>query len=428
MVLIAAAVTAILCWKIIPGSSVDRAVFAGMIRIFDKPPFFISGHGSHASPWKLQTDVEKSPADSHPQPAIVSLGDDLEGFFQSSPVSPIDLAVILSNFQRLGVKKAATAAVLAWDAPDPIGLVALDKAIGRFESLVMAAPLSRGAVPELIPPAFRRASIAIDAIHGDAALLPVVNRIPLPGIILGGENTLAGFQALESEPGNGSVPLIARWNDRIVLAFPLLTVIQQLDLTVDGIEIQIGESIKLGPIGPIIPIDSYGRMAVPLKAASPHPMISAETLIDGDEQLLPFQSAGSVILRDERSLAEPGTRRFSEQLPAVIFTITSGEALGLASDYPRFPAYLELVLLFSLILVLIAICTLPPKPRSLAFLIVATDCLLAQAVAAGYAHLWLPGIPALAATLAAFVFSYGKNIVAEFRALFLAPQPLNFQP
>jgi hypothetical protein len=426
LVLIAAAVIAIFCWKIIPGTIVDRVVFTGIAHIFENPPFYISGNSSHASPWKLQSEAEKS--DSLQPPVIVSLGDDLEGFFQSSPASPIDLAVILSNFQRLGVKKAATAAVLAWDAPDPIGLAALDKAIGGFESVVMAAPLSRGAVPEPMQPAFRRASIAIDIIHGDTALLPVVNRIPLPGIIFGGENTLAGFQALESEPDAEFVQLIARWNDRAVFAFPLLAALQQLDLTVDGVEIQMGKSIRLGPLGPIIPMDSYGRMALPLEPASPLPIIPAETLIDRIEPLLSSQAIEPVILRDDRSLAEAGTRRFSEQLPAVMVTITSAAALSPARDYPRIPIYLELMSLFVLVLLLAAICTLPASPRNLACLIIATNCLVVQAVAAGYAHLWLPGIPALAATLSAFLFSYGKNIVTKFRALFLAPQSLNFQP
>ena len=169
-------------------------------------------------------------------------------------------------------------------------------------------------------------------------------------------------------------------------------------------------------------------MALPLKTASPLPIIPAETLIDRSETLFSSQAIEPVILRDDRSLAESGTRNFSEQLPAVTFTITSGAALSPARDYPRIPIYLELVLLFILILLLAAICTLPASPRNMAFLIIATDCIFIQAVAAGYAHLWLPGIPALAATLSAFLFSYGKNIVAKFRALFLAPQPLNFQP
>lgn len=409
IVLAAAVATAIGCWEFVPGTRVDRWAFNGIARSFASPPFFITGNGSHTSPWKLQTSAEKNLADSDQPPVIVALGDDLEGVFQSSPASPIDLAVILSNFQRLGAKRAASAAVLAWDAPDAIGLAALDKAIGRFDTFVMAAPLSRGAVPETMPPAFRRASIALDVIQGDTALLPAVNRIPLPGIILGGENTVAGFQTLESEPSTELVQLIARWNDRVVVSFPLLTVLQHLNLTVDGIDIQMGQFIKLGASGPIVPIDRYGRMPLPLKPISPHSIIPAESLIDRSENLLPTASAGPLVLRDERSQAESGTRSFSEHLPAVIAMIHSGITLTPAREYLRIPAYLELAVLSILILIITAICTLPAKPRNLAFLIIVTDCIAFQAVFAGYSHLWLPGIPALATTLSAILFSYGKK-------------------
>ena len=329
-VLLAAAATATVAWLWLPGTALDRAAFSAVARGFANPPFFISGNGSHAGPWKLRTFVSHAKPDSRQSPVIVSLGDDPEGVFQSSPPSPIDLAVILANFQRLGAKKAATAAVLAWDAPDPIGLTALDKAISRFDSLVMAAPLSRGAVPEPMPPAFRRASIARDKVHGDVSSLPVVNRIPIPGIILGKENTLAGFQLLESEPATDFPPLLARWEDRIVFSFPLLTVLQGLELPLDGIEIRPGQFLKLSPDGPILPIDQYGRLTIPLKPLAPGAEIPAEALIDGGDELFPKQAPGSVILRDLRSAAEPATRAYSRQLPALIATITSA---GLAPEH-----------------------------------------------------------------------------------------------
>ena len=165
--LLGAVATAFLAWMWLPGTAIDRVAFTAVARGFANPPFFIAGNGSHASPWKLRTFAAKNLTDKRQAPVIVSLGDDPDGFFQSSPPSPIDLAVILSNFQRLGAHQAATAVVLAWESPDPIGLAALDKALSRFDSLVMAAPLARGAVPEQIPPAFRKASVPLETLRGD---------------------------------------------------------------------------------------------------------------------------------------------------------------------------------------------------------------------------------------------------------------------
>jgi hypothetical protein len=393
---------------ILPGTAIDRAAFATVIRGFSNPPFFISGNGSQTNPWKLRTFTPQGRTESHKTPVIVSLGDDSEGFFQSSPPSPIDLAVIFNNFQRLGAKKAASAAVLAWDAPDPIGLMALDKAINRFDVLIMTAPLSRGAVPEPIPPAFRKASLSLDFIHGDASGLPIVNRIPLPGIILGRGNTLAGFQTLDSEPVTGFTPLMARWEDRIVFAFPLLIALQQLNLPLDGLEIRIGEYIKLSPDGPVVPIDRYGRLAVPVKSASPHVKIPAESLIDGGEGLIPKQAPEPIILRDDRSASEPSTREFSRNLPAIIAAISSDTALAPARAYPRLSTGRELVLLSVLVIALSAIGGLPQFARNITFLSTAAICIAIQCIAAGTSELWLPGLPALAAVLGAVLLSLGS--------------------
>lgn len=393
---------AVVCWLVLPGSALDRTVFSLVSRGFANPPFFISGNGGHASPWSLRTFTSYGKPDKRQAPVIVSLGDDLEGFFQSNPPSPIDLAVILTNFQRLGATKAATAGILAWDDPDPIGLAALDKALGGFDSLVMAAPLSRGAVPEPMPPVFRKASVSLKSVHGDASALPIVNRIPLAGIILGGDHTLAGFQSLDSESDSGPAPLLARWEDRVVFSFALLTVLQRLDAVVDGMEIRMGEYLKLSPNGPTVPIDRFGRLTLPPKPVSPYAEISAEELIDGGDELFPKKAPEPVILRDDRSAAEPATRAFSKNLPAVIAAIASDTGLAPARDFPRLAAHFELAGLALVVGLLTAFSGFPVFSRNIGFLTIVTACLAAQLITAGFSALWLPGLPALAAVVGAF--------------------------
>ena len=397
-----AALAASACWLLLPGTAIDRAAFSLMARGFANPPFFITGEGSRKSPWKLRTFSSKPRLDPKRAPLIVALGDDVDGVFQTSPPSPIDLAVILSNFQRLGAKKAATAAVLAWDAPDPIGLAALDKTLGRFDSLVMAAPLGRGAVAEPMPPAFRNASVPAGNARGDITLLPVVNRVPLRGVILGGENTLAGFQALDSERAARFPPLLARWEDRVVFAFPLLAAMQGLDLPLDGIEIRLGEYLKLGPQGPVVPLDRFGRLAARLGHVTPFAEIPAAALIDGGDDLFPKQAPQPVILRDDQSVAEPATRTFSQRLAAAIAAITSDTGLAPARAFKRFTVSQEIVLLALLITALKLVSLLPVFRRNIGFLLLAGFCVASQTIAAS-SSVWLPTLPALAAIATAFV-------------------------
>lgn len=424
-VLLVSAAAAIAGWIYIPGKTLDRLAFTTVARGFANPPFFITGNGSHACPWKLRTFAAQGRPDTRQAPVLVSLGDDVDGFFQSSPPSPIDMAVILTNFQRLGARKAATAGVLAWDAPDPIGLAALDKALSRFDSLVMAAPLSRGAVPEPMPPSFRMASVPLESIHGDPSWLPSVNRIPLSSVILGRENTLTGFQVLDSEPRTLFAPLLAKWEDRVVFAFPLLTVLQRLDLTPDKVEIRLGEYLKLGPHGPTVPLDRCGRLAMALRPVSPYAEIPAELLIDGGDELFPAQAPEPVILRDDRSAAEPATRSFSKNLPAMIAAIASDTGLAPARDYCRLQAKWELLALIFVALGLAAVCQLPAFARNIGFLTIATICLAAQSIAAASAMLWLPGLSALVAACCGCVVAlmYGAPSVASAEKA-LEPEPV----
>jgi hypothetical protein len=395
-----AALAASACWIFLPGSAIDRAAFSLAARGFANPPFFITGEGSRKSPWKLRTFASKPRSDPKRAPLIVALGDDVEGVFQSSPPSPIDLAVILSNFQRLGAKKAATAAVLAWDAPDVIGLAALDKTLGRFDSLVMAAPLGRGAIPEPMPQAFRNASVSTNIVRGNITSLPMVNRVPLRGLILGGENSLAGFQTLDSESAARFPPLLARWDDRVVFAFPFLVAIQQLDLTLDGMEIRLGEYLKLGPRGPFVPLDRFGRLAAPLGHVTPFAEIPAAALIDGGDDLFPKKAPQPVILRDDQSAADSSTRGFSRQLAAVVASIASDTGLAPTRVFKRFTISQEIVLLAVLIVALKLVSLLPVFPRNIGFLLLAGFCLMAQAIAS---TVWLPILPAFAAIAVAFV-------------------------
>ncbi|MGD7653266.1 MAG: hypothetical protein ACQCXQ_08640 [Verrucomicrobiales bacterium] len=395
-VLLGALVPALACWFLLPGTEADRLAVATSARSFANPPIFVSGAGTRNAPWQLRTFATTIRSDERQAPLIVSLGDDPDGFFQSNPPSPIDLAVILKNFQRLGTRKAATAAVLAWSDPDPIGLLALEKTIAGFDSVTVASPLARGAVPESMPPAFRAASIPLSSIRGNPNNLPVVNHIPLKGVILGKDNTRAGFQTLDSEPATRFPPLLARWEDRVVFAFPVIAAIQRLDLPVESIEITLGQYLRIGPHGPVIPLDEFGRLPLDLADHQPLAEIPAEQLIDGDDSLFPSRAPQPVILRDDRSAAEPATRAFSENLSALVTALSSDTGLSRARTLRRLPPANEFILIGLLALGLAAIAHLRSFPRNICLLTATTLVLATQLIATSHA-LWLPGISALAA-------------------------------
>jgi hypothetical protein len=418
-VFLASAAAAVGAWKSLPGSGLDRAAFTRVAGGFTNPQPFVEGLGSDAVPWKMWSSSAETQVNLWQDPVVVSLADDREGFFQAFPHAPIDLAVVLKNLRRLGVKHASTAAVLAWDAPDPIGLAALENSLAGFDSLVTASPLSRGPVALAMPPAFRRASIPLASVQGDSFALPVVNRIPVPGVILGAQNSMAGFSVIESEPVSGFPVLMARWEDRVVFSFAVLTVLQRLDLPPSGLEIRMGEYLKLGPDGPLIPIDAYGRLGVPRPTISPAAEISVESLIDGGDSLFPQQAPEPVILRDDRTGAEPAAQAFSRQLLATIAALTSEQGIASSHDYPRLATAWEIGILAAVVCGLTLCCGMVNFPRRAAALSLVCLVGVAQWIWLEIASVWLPGLPMLGAILAAVMVS---KVVAIPRP---APTPIS---
>jgi hypothetical protein len=312
------------------------------------------------------------------------------------------MAVIFANLQRLGTKKAACAAILSWESPDMIGMTALERQIDRFESMLMAAPLARGATPTAMPPAFRRASLPLSAVAGNPAGLPKVNRLALPDLVFSGKTTLAGFSLLDSEPPSNRPPMLARWDDRVVLSFALLAVVQRLEIPIGSIEIDTGQFVRLGKNGPVIPIDAHGRLLAPPPVIRPAAEIAAESLIDRQPEPIFNQAPQPVVLRDTRGLSDPQTRAFSRQVGSLTTHLAAGAGLAKPVAYPRPKTIKELLLLAVLCGILAAICQLPRQARAICLALSAAACITAQFLAFS-SSLWLPGPAALTAIACAAV-------------------------
>ncbi|HSP42621.1 MAG TPA: hypothetical protein VLO11_07115 [Luteolibacter sp.] len=378
---------------LLPGSRAERVMLEWCVRGFANPPFIITENDNG---WLVRTVNAKPRVDPDHTPLLVSLDDDPEGVFQTSPPSPIDLAVIFSNLHRLGSKHAASAAVLAWDAPDPIGLLALERVLGKFESITMAAPLGRGAVAGTMPPAFRNASIPVSAVRGDAAMLPRVNRMILPDAVLGGDKAWAGFQFLENDIPPRFMPLLARWEDRVVFAFPLLCAIRQQGVALEEIEIHPGEFIRLGADGPVLPVDAHGRLAVPVASGHGMAAIPAATLIEAPDDLLSNREDPFPILRDDRGATEPATHDFSAAFPSIMALIASDAGLASPHAIRRTGVTFDLVLLALCAVCLSAAVRMSEFSQALVFIGIAALLCIAQVAGMAMGH-WLPGLPAIAA-------------------------------
>lgn len=384
-----AGITLLAGW-LVPGSVPDRALFRAVVRGAYNPPYWIEGFGSRLTPWSVRSLAK----DVHPQgnhvPVMVGVGDDPEGVFQSVPPSPIDFAVMFSNLSRLGVRRAACAVVLAWEKPDAIGLAALERSWKGFESLAMAAPVSRGAVAQPLPPAFRRASLPVKAVMGNTGSLPAVNRIPVADVLLERDHALAGFSVIESEDDGGKPYLCARWDDRIVFSFAVCAVMQRVGVPVDAMDVRLGEFIRFGKGGPMVPIDASGRLAV-AAVRTKSGILAAEDLIDARRGWIPLSAPEPVILADRRGQVDDSTRRFTDQLPGLVATIGSGGGLAAVREVPRPSWVVEWIVLAAGAFAFVSV---PGLPRFGGWIVwggMGAAVVILQSLSFSVGSLWMPG-------------------------------------
>jgi len=401
--LLATALAALLVWTIIPGTSIDRTIFSLTARSFANPPFFITGFGNHANPYTLRTLRSSAPDVLTNLPTDIAITDDPDTVFQSSPPSPVDFAIILKNLRRLGAESVAIGMPLAWTDPDLISLIALDQQLDALPTAITSAPLSRNPVPTPLPPAFRRASIPTTDIHGEINALPIVNRIPIPDVILGNKSSLAGFTTLESEEPTEFPQLIARWDDRVVFSFQILATMAHFEKSPSSLEIHLGEYISLGENGPYIPIDRFGRLAlsppsVPVSDLSP---IRAEKLIDAPDDFFNRNPSRPVLIRNLLSSANASSHQFGEAIVPSVAMLCDPSGTTDARTFRRFPWLAELLFLTSVISLVHGLGNYPVLRGRLPLAIVAGLIIALHFILVPTTASWPPTLPALAVVLVA---------------------------
>jgi hypothetical protein len=398
------------CWWI-PGSKVERYAFLVTTVPFTGSESVIDGDGSAEKPYANKTS--KAPDFKKiSQPLDITITDDPNGIFQQSPPSPVDFAIILKNLTRLRQNSVSIGIPLTWTDPETIPLAALDQQLDAIPNLVTTAPLSRGSVPSPLPAAFRRGSISLSQVHGNTALVPVVNRIPIPGVLLGNEKSLAGFTTLESEPDRNSLPLIAIWDDRMVLSFHLLAALNHLKISPASIQVHLGRHIHLGKNSYYIPIDSYGRLShfpAGFKSIKTK-TYPAENLLDATEKTFPEHGFQSVVIRNTHSAQDLPSTEFSNSLIQAI-TLLSNPSDGFSIQYYGYLTKdIELLFIAALLSLIFGIQNLYPGSEGRRPLIALTFVwVLLHFPIVHLTATWIPTLPALATLCVSIYFTRRKT-------------------
>lgn len=381
-----------------PGCLPDRALLSLSSFVTKDSRSFFTGDGSHFAPYHLHTfglGIGKSPKTS---PTVISINDDPDQVFQSSPPSPVDYAIILRNLKRIGIDRVAISFPLLWEQTDAVSLAALDRQLDAIPSLATSAPLTRGAVPAPIPPAFRRASVSLSRIRGDTELLPAVNRIALPDVILGNKTSLAGFTRIESEPKGTSPFLLARWGeDQAVLSFLLIAALDHYQVPPSALDIRLGEFISLGARGPFIPIDEHGRLDFAIPKDFSGDILAMESLLKTKKAAHDKKNFQPAILRSDLSATEDAYATYAQALAPTIAALCDPTYAGEIRTFSRLPVAIEIILLLALALIAYGLLHSGRYRWKFVAPVAIAGIITIHFIAITTSSTWLPTLPALLA-------------------------------
>lgn len=199
----------------------------------------------------------------------ISVTDDPDRTFETSPPSPLDYAVLLQSLRNRGYNHVLLTTRMTWDDEPGIEARALSDRLALFKKSVIALPVTRGATAHPLPAPLVRALIPFDQIKGDHQLIPTVNQVTLPTHVDGGEQTFAGFHRIESTPSSPDhIPMLAHWPGQgLIPSIELLAIMINHDIDIADLLIDCGQHIRLGQKGPVIPLDIYGQTPVPKSPA-----------------------------------------------------------------------------------------------------------------------------------------------------------------
>jgi len=288
-----------------------------------------------------------APSNKAPDYLLCLIDDDPDQINAFGTYHPTDLAITLENLQEKGVTSIYITTHLRWPQLDPEERATLSTTIETFDHATLSTPLRRDPSTSRIPDFLLRSSLPAKALGKDADLIPQVNTLSLPPDIEVPNNALTGFSSIETiTPTHGTIPLLARWDDRIVFNANLIEHLQHLNLTIEDLTVIPGQSIRLGNQGNIIPIDRFGQYrATPLTKTPTPPVInaaySAEASMIGITQKAAILTAKGQKASAFATIEDPYTT-----LSEIANTPTvSAEILN-----NRFPLWLEIILIIDLAL------------------------------------------------------------------------------
>lgn len=348
-----------------------------------------------------------------PEIRLITVTDDEEHIFESSPPSPLDYAVMMDHILKRGSKSISLTTQMAWDDEPGMQAQTLSNQLEKFPRAVFAVPVKRGATAATPPPSLARSLVKHEQWKSSYRQLPVINQVALPAHIDGGAHTLAGFNLIESEDQEtGRLQLFANWQEHGLLpSIDLLILMNFHGVSPKDLIVTRDSVLRLGENGPVIPMDRYGRARSNTTADEGAEMkgIPASDFISQPENRSADSADGKnvhwVVHADSDGKRVARTSLLDNKRISTITRLNSVLSIpGKASYYPRLPLWAEAVIVLDLALLVCWFSTSSRGSRLLVLLLIGVLIFPLLGAVLDITHHWLAVTAPLSVVIIGLLF------------------------
>lgn len=321
--------------------------------------------------------------------------------FDGKTPKPSEYAVLLAKAHQAGARELAFTRALSWKGAPELELRALDSSLRPFERILLPIDLTEVPQPPDSPSYLQRSLLARGNLAGDASSLPFMNQVAVPPSVSGREGVEFAFPDFGGRDlqyrAPGRLPVLTRWEDGFLPSWPLSLAMRMEGVDLQELMFEPGRHLRLGPEGPVIPLDDYGRVKVAEigseTGAEEWALISAKTLFPLGEVDLPELGRG-VVLVDATS---PQQQEASLRLLAEAQSLLQFPRPGKAEVFRRLELGWEIFLYVQIVLVAFVALYLRPIPQLIALTVLCAGLVFLVLGLLNWRGVWTPILPLVVA-------------------------------
>jgi hypothetical protein len=216
-----------------------------------------------------------------PSVTFLQIDDPRARVFGGWPLGPVDYSILIDNLGKNQPRVIAVEPVLGWvGGVDEVRMSSLRNVLLRMDpdfgngegaKVLLGAELKMNPAGKPIGDGALSLFPEIEAVEGDRSRIPEFTQVgALPEVALMAISQQLGFTRIDLGEADAerrldslSVPMLARFEDRVVPSFIVWARVPAAGVGLDSVEVVLGDEIRIaGERGLEIPIDGAGRLNV----------------------------------------------------------------------------------------------------------------------------------------------------------------------